>query len=434
MRAVIQRPPAVCLAVCSALSAAFLAQPALAKDDAPAISTTYVGVTSGGSNQTGERTASAGYEQISTSAQLSSEGEQINADFSLDYRIAGAPRLDGTHLVGSFLSVSIKGSVPLNGSKPGSVVDFKTFGSGGNLTLGFNYFRPRVTSVSQSYPVIRQLARYCVATSVSKWGDDEHGSPAEAAAGAAALGRFDQSAADTELGVFEIIKETVGDEAGTGTVGKAIAENCSKDNPKLTDDSSFIDVFATHGLTPAEAAAWRRNVRSEGTLFLGGQVSLGYNRFDIVDRTALANRPVDRIGYDANGRIGYVFGGANVMALGTFGYTRSYKAKDVVDVCGPPDINGKSICINGQDGAPDRKDTGYAGAVLRVVVLRNKDGEATLGIRPSATYVFEDKDWQLEIPVFFQHTDTGGLDAGVKGIYNTGKKDFGIGAFVGLAF
>ena len=69
-----------------------------------------------------------------------------------------------------------------------------------------------------------------------------------------------------------------------------------------------------------------------------------------------------------------------------------------------------------------------------MVVLRNKDGEPTLGIRPSATYILEDKDWQFELPVYFQRSSTGGLDAGVKGIYNTGQQDFGIGAFVGLSF
>ena len=41
---------------------------------------------------------------------------------------------------------------------------------------------------------------------------------------------------------------------------------------------------------------------------------------------------------------------------------------------------------------------------------------------------------QFELPVYLQRSDSGGLDAGIKATYNTGKSKFAVGAFVGLPF
>jgi hypothetical protein len=422
---------------CCAL-AAFTPQVALAQDST-ALATEYVGLTSGGSSQNADHIGGAGYETFVPTAQISSSDNQISADVSLDYRLAGKPKLDreGTKLTGSFLTLSLKGSIPLNGSDPDSLIDFRNFGNSGKLTIGFNYFRPSVVSAASSYPVIVRSGRACVEDAIQNWEKEGIEQEAAVAAGTAAIGRYDAAQrGDGNLGVFELVDAAVGQAPVEGSVEAAIKAQCTRSgNSVIGNDSRLAMLFAHKALSPAEFAAWRRQHRKVGkTIFFGGEVSLGYNRFSIVDRPALRLNRTDRVGIDANGRIGVIFNRANSLVTANFGYVRSYEAKEVVDVCGPPDISGKTTCINGQDGNPDRKETGYAGLAVRQVLLRNKNGEPIVGIRPSATYVFEDKDWQFELPIYFQRSSEGKLDAGVRAIYNTGKDKIAFGAFVGVPF
>lgn len=61
---------------------------------------------------------------------------------------------------------------------------------------------------------------------------------------------------------------------------------------------------------------------------------------------------------------------------------------------------------------PAAERRGYASVNLRKVLLRN---------------------W-FELPVYLQRSDDGGLDAGVRAIFNTGSDKFGLGAFIGEPF
>ena len=396
----------------------------------------YVGLTAGGSSQAEDHIQSSGYERFVPSAQVSSNGEQISLDFSLDYRVAGGPTTSSGQVQGNFLTVSLKGSVPVNSGKANSLVDFKTFGNNGKLTLGFNYFRPSVTSVESEYPILRVSAAYCVNTAIFGWIKENHDNAAGYQDALAARERLNQALLPSgNYGVFEIVDVAAGKDKSPGSIGFAINVACSRANTKLTNDNSFATVFARQALSPAAYADWRKtHSRSNTTLFLGAEVSLGYNKFSIVDRPSVSQSQVDRIGFDAKGHIGAVFAGTSTLATVNFGFTRSYTAQAVVDVCGPPNLSGTSTCVNGQDGPPARKETGYVGFSVRQVLLRNKYGEPVLGIRPSATYILKDKDWQFELPFYLQRNASGGLDAGVRVVYNTGQSKAGIGAFVGVPF
>lgn len=396
----------------------------------------YVGLTAGGSSQAEDHIQSSGYEVFVPSAQISSNGDQVSLDFSLDYKVAGSRPPSGGQVRGNFLMVSLKGSVPVNSAKANSLVDFKTFGNNGKLTLGFNYFRPSVTSVASEFPVVRASAAYCVNTAIFDWINDNHDSSAGYKDALAARERLNKALEpSSNFGAFEIVDEAAGTDKSTGTVGSAIHAACSQANKKLSNENSFATVFARKALSPAAYNDWRKtNQRGNMTMFLGAEVSLGYNKFSIVDRPSVSQGQVDRIGFDAKGHVGVVLAGTSTLATVNFGFVRSYTAQAVVDVCGPPNLAGTTICVNGQDGPPTRKETGYVGVSVRQVLLRNKYGEPVLGIRPSATYVLKDKDWQFELPFYLQRNESGGLDAGVRVVYNTGMDKVGIGAFVGVPF
>ncbi len=411
-----------------------LAHPACAQTD-PVPAPDYVELTSGGSINAPDTIPSSGFHNTNAAVQLSNEGDQINADFAFTLNHASAPKGSQQTVTGTFFSMSLKASLPLNGIKEGSQVDFKTFGNNGKLTLGFNFFKPTFVSAVQDYPVIVPAERRCIVVATNAWAKKGHDTAIDRNKADQIVAAFDKVSSDSELGVFEMLDEATGVSPDDGTVAAFVRQRCGINPARgIRNDSDIALRYASDTLDTAAYTAWRRKHRAEGTLYFGGEVSLGYNRFDVVDSPTLTLKRPERVGFDANAHIGYILPGASTMLLVEAGYTRAYTAQNVVDVCGPPDVQGHTTCVNGQDGLPTRKDTGYVGGSWRQVLLRNKYGQPVLGMKPSATYVFEDKAWQFALPVYFQRSDTGGLDGGIKATYNTDKRKFAIGAFVGLPF
>lgn len=414
------------------LATAAFAEP-VAAEQVPAPD--YAGLTSGGSLTAPDTIPSSGFEDTDAKAQLSNEGDQLNADFSFTLNRASAPKGNQETVSGTFFSLSVKASLPLNGTKAGSIVDFKTFGNNGKVSLGFNFFRPTFVTSVQDYPVIVPSERRCIVLASNAWSKDGHNSAADQKKASLLLAAFDKASTSSELGVFEMLDEATGVSPADGTLAAFVRQRCGI-NPAygIRNDSDIALLYASDTLDPAAYAAWRRKHRAEGTVYFGGEVSLGYNRFEVVDRPTTSIIRPERVGFDANGHVGYILPGASTMLLVEGGFTRAYTAQDAVDVCGPPDPQGRATCVNGQDGLPTRKDTAYIGGSWRQILLRNKYGQPILGMKPSVTYVREDKAWQFALPVYFQRSDTGGLDGGIKATYNTDKDKFSIGAFVGVPF
>ena len=417
-----------------ALAGSLLANTASAQSDSvPAPD--YVGLTSGGSINASDTIPSSGFHDTYAKAQLSNEGEQISADFAYTLNHASPPKGDQNTVTGSFFSLSVKASIPLNGAKEGSQVDFKTFGNNGKLTVGFNYFRPTFVTAVQDYPVIVPAERRCIVLATNAWIKKGHNTPADQSKVDQILATFDKASTGNELGVFEMLDEATGLSPAEDTVGAFVRQRCGKNSAYgIGDDSDIALIYASDTLDPATYAAWRRKHQAEGTWYFGGEVSLGYNRFSVVDRPTLTLVNPSRVGFDANAHIGYIFPRANTMLLFEGGFTRAYTTQDTVDVCGPPDAQGRTTCINGQTGLPARMDTAYFGGSWRQVLLRNKYGQPVLGMKPSVTYIKEDKALQFALPIYFQRSESGGLDAGIKATYNTDKDKFAFGAFVGLPF
>ncbi len=391
----------------------------------------YVGITSGGAIKSEDRIASDDLRDIDASAQISSENEVLSANFSLDFSVSGQAKQspDGrTYSVASH-NFSVKASIPLNSTDEGALVDFKTFGNDGQLTIGFNSYKAKFISPYSTLPDLARFAGGCIAEASQDW----KGDPAQVDQVQVA---YEKSA--TEVGSIEArlgrARDATKDETDGG-FGSAAFEYCRQGGTAGVGNANHYVRFASAAIGGQAARAWRgKYFNPQGTIFWGGEVSIGYNRYSILDRPTVSVGVKDRIGFDANARVGYVFGGEGMVLMASGGYTRSYKPKDVAEVCGPPDLSGNTTCVSGQDGLPDRAETGYATVSLRKVLLRNKQGQPILGVRPSVTYVFEDKAWQFELPVYLQRSDAGGLDAGVRVIFNTGSDKFGLGAFVGVPF
>lgn len=411
------------------------AVPANANGDA---GNSYVGITSGGPIAAEDRIASDDLSDTKTSAQISSDNDLISANFSLDMTSTGFRKIstDGRFITFNTSNFSVKASIPLNKSEDHSAVDFKTFGNDGKLTFGFNTYRAKFVSPFATLPDLAQFAEGCIAFAGKDWvGGPLRGSPEKVDM---VLKEYEGSA--TKFGSIGARLEAASTATKTdenGGFGAYALEFCKVGGSgKIGNDNDYIRFAKESADNPNfSPSAWRRRYFDpQNTVFWGGEASLGYNRFSIVNRTTVSSSRIDRLGFDVSGRVGLIVGNSGTVILLSGGFVRSYKAKDVVDVCGPPDLSGKTVCVNGQDGTPDRTQTGYGTLSVRKVLLRNRFGEPILGVRPSVTYIKEDKDWQFELPVYLQRSDKGGLDAGVRLIYNTGNDKFGLGAFVGTSF
>ena len=409
-------------------------------------SNSYLGITSGGPIDAPDRIASDDIATVTSSAQISSADDTVSANFSLNATMVSNRKIttvrvgqDERQFVSAYTTnISVKASLPLNGASNNSLVDFKTFGNNGKLTIGFNSYHAKFISPFDTLPELSLMARGCIVEAGVQWRKkDRANNPAEIDTVLAAY-NADLQVHGAISGALDVASKTTRDD-GFGPYTKKYCRVASDnvktdDSAGVTNDNEYV-IFGKQAIGPERASAFRRRYFDpQTTFFWGGELSLGYNRFSVAQRSTLSVQTVDRVGFDGNARAGWILGNAGTMVTFSAGYTRSYDAKDEVDVCGPTDALGNSICIHGQDGVPDRKSTGYGSASLRLVVLSNSSGQPIVGIRPSVTYVLEDKDWQFELPVYLQRSDAGGLDAGVKAIYNTGTDKVGLGAFVGVTF
>lgn len=400
----------------------------------------YVGITSGGPIEAPDRIASDDLRDLTTSAQLSSENDVISANFSLDLTVSGRQTISEENGV-TFVSarstnLAVKANLPLNGTKDGDFVDFKTFGNDGKLTIGFNTYNAKFVSPFATLPDLAQFARGCIIHAGKDWlSGPQLGSPEKVEA---VLDAYDASKAvyGSIPPRLEAAAKATAADGDSGFGAYALAYCKVGGGAKVGNANHYLRFAKEAGGNPNfSPAAWRRRYFDpQNTFFLGGEASFGYNRFSVVNRTTISTARVDRVGFDVSARAGLILGNSGTVLMASGGFTRTYTAKDLVDVCSAPDPSGKTTCVNGQDGFPDRSETGYGTVSVRKVLLRNSVGEPILGIRPSVTYILDDKDWQFELPVYLQRNDKGGLDAGVKLIYNTGKDKVGLGAFVGTSF
>lgn len=394
----------------------------------------YIGITSGGSVTASDRIATDDLRDVTTTAQLDSDGTAVVANFSFDMQLPAKVKFaaDGQSYRVRSGSLSIKASVPINANSADSQIDFKTFGNNGRLTINFNSYTASFDNPFDNLGEAPFYARVCVVEVGKKWAIshpsfDPYSNPMLAA--------FDANDYSSTEGKLSEASKAAAKSPDDG-FGEEAYRACGANGTRgIGADEDYATQFGALADPSARASQTWHRLPSQNltTFFWGGEVSLGYNRFSVIDRSTISTVGESRIGFDANGRIGVLFGAGAVLTF-SGGYTRAYSAKPSIDLCGPPDLAGNSTCVNGEDGQPEKKDTGYFTLAGRMVIDRNDQGTPTIGIRPSVTYVLEDKDFQFELPVFFQSNGSGGLDAGIRFLYNSGSKDAGVGAFVGTIF
>ena len=433
------------VSIASIGAVAGITHPAKAQDTAEGISVSpSVKVAERGPVTDNLRISGLGFRELVPDAQIATIDGVVSANFSLDYNFAAAPKTistkSGKVIFGSFSTVSVKASVPLNSASADTAVDFKNFGNKGKLTINYNYFAPKFASPTGLAPFNFRFGETCLVEQGKMWASEaqtENGkvlAPEERSARVSAVltsYRMQMSGSGLWDEAITVAKSA----EGAGGFGPVAFQECFAGNGHpMNSDTDLARRYAGQTFNKPEEynSFYNSYIRPGRTNFLGGSVSFGYNRFSIVDRPTFTVDNAGRVGFDFNLRAGTILAGSGtLLALGG-GFVRTYEPKDEIEVCsaqGPT-----SRCVKGQDGFPDRRDTGYVEVSWRQVVLRDKNGNPLLGISPKVSYDFKANAVQVNFPIFFQHSKESGLDAGIEGIWNSDKKGVAVGAFIGVPF
>lgn len=400
-----------------------------------------VAALSGGAINAPERTASDDLKTEAIAFQLSTENGEVFAGFGYDLTVQHDSSQD---LKASSVSVlSVKARVPVNSTDDNATVDFKSFGNDGTLGISFNHYSTSFKFEENGIADYNVFARQCAVQAGNDWikglkQADKAGGHGQVTS---FLSQFDTLAGRgfPSIAIFDLMTTDQVVESisiRTNDFAKVAKSVCGLNGSAgITSETSYARRFGAAALGEKEYRRWRReNLDPQTTWFVGFELNAGFNRFSVIDRPSLTLIRTDRVGFDLEGHAGMVLGDGRWVFMVGGGYTRSYKAQVVKQVCGVTGPLNQDTCVEGQDGLPTRTDTGYVTISARKVLFHNKEGDPTLGIRPSVTYIVADHDWQVELPIYFQRSKAFGLDAGVRVIYNSGTDKASFGAFVGKTF
>ncbi len=390
-------------------------------------------LSSGGPVGSADHAFGLGYGDIVPTAQLSSLDGSVTAEFALDGAFAGAPTEkvvnEVNYISGSFTNFSAKLKLPLNKAENDAPISFKEIGNKAAFSFSLNHFSPNTPSPIGRHEYVVRFARSCITDAGARW-----------IRNAVPPIPVDQQDQVTKLiALYDSFSPTEGwDDAITKAAANAAVANFG---PVAISECVVSDVniierkFAKTTLSASEYRDWVRGYsRPSKTLFIGMQSSIGYDIHSVIDRTQFRLTKEKRVGFDAEAFVGWILNGGNSSVRAGGGFTRSFETQAEAAVCGPPNASGQSTCINGQDGKPTKKETGYGTIGFRHILLRNKEALPVLAIAPSVTYLLKEKDFEVRLPLYLQRSKEGGLDAGVQTIFRTGKNDFSVGAFIGVPF
>lgn len=419
-----------------------IAQSAETKTDEEIASQTAV--LSGGEVSASDWSVTNGYNALVATTQVSSEDEQVQANFALSYALGPAPRnktKDGVKYVSSDIwNFALKAQVPINSPESDSLIDFKSFGVDGSASIALSYLSVSYADPISEDPFLQNLALECVRLRAVEWidEDDSGSSDAKRTSSKTFIDEFSRrlKADATPNGlkawpeVLDDANEALKDNPfASVAMGECQTNNLPKDNAR-----AIITYFMSNHPRNPVYQSFQRGLPSDQVFFAGLEGSAGLNRFNVVDQTAFALSDTDRVGFDVNGHIGLLINRGNTAIRLGGGYTRAFKAQEVTTICRDQPGSTDQQCLEGQAGVPQRMNTAYADIGLRHVLNRRANGAPQLAIAPSITYIEEENDFQFRLPLYLQSSKEGGLDAGVQAIYNAATDDFGVGAFVGIPF
>lgn len=374
---------------------------------------------------------------LANTVQIETDGDKTNATLSLGYRrtkpirqVRNGSSFDVTSATDS-LSVTV--SAPLGkGGKP-SVFDFDKLGDGTSVEFkavrywGTAHFLDNNDPASMQQIENRKNGR-CIYGESDRWAARQ----SDFAKAQKTNLRFRREL-DTALGgtthdyapALQIVTGSADAEV-KGLASELLSCIGAVEKPTLGSADDYIT---------AEDRQATQSLRS-GTKFFGISGAMSRTNYEFVVQTPLGKDDVSHTGYKTQMFGGYIFPSGNFSLGGGFAYARRYTPADEVELCGPNAIPSQTQCFTGPLGAPSRSNAyTFSGELRWRLPLPMLSENAAIGIAPRASYEIKSDSALLELPIYFvPEKGKSSLSGGIRMAYNTGKKDFAIGLFVGVPF
>jgi hypothetical protein len=149
----------------------------------------------------------------------------------------------------------------------------------------------------------------------------------------------------------------------------------------------------------------------------------------------LANADVSLTGYKFETFGGVISRSGLVSGIASFSYGRSLTPGDDVHLCEPRGVGSQIQCFTGPIGPPIKTERYTIAGEARILApLKGALKGNSVGFAPRASYEIKSNAWNFELPIYLASDEKKNLNGGIRFAYDTGKKDFAFGLFVGVPF
>ena len=383
------------------------------------------------------------YGSLSSALNVSTDKDDTTAtisfSFNRSHQVGAGKPLNGVGTRYSFAteSFSVTATAPLGKNGKPSVFDFDTLGddtslkfSGVRYASSFNYLpssNPNSRPALEDTLTARCIDYYTTASVLNA--DDKVGAQAIANKFRTTLGVT--LAGNPKMSQGYALSHLNGD-PGKEVVALAdsLSQKCSGASGDNNGGAEALNVF----LTPEEREGPLPEGRN-GIWFVGASGTIARSNFSYLVQTPLATADVSKTKFKLEGFGGWIFPSGRASLTGGFSYTRTFKEGDETQLCEPNGVRSQLSCFTGPLGPPtETKRYTLAGEARLLLPLGKDYGAPFIGFAPRVSYEFKSDAFQFEVPVYFAPDKDGRLNGGVRFAYDTGKKDFAFGLFVGVPF
>jgi hypothetical protein len=190
-----------------------------------------------------------------------------------------------------------------------------------------------------------------------------------------------------------------------------------------------------------EKIAARDSVRPNyfHTWILGGEASVGYQKFDFFDMATTVKNNTTKTPWSASAYVGWIWGDEAPLLLAKIAYKDSFKAAKDGTLCPvPAPVPTVLTCVTGAIGVPAETQSFVTTLEMRRELklngALNDVGIDSLGIDAKFTYDTKSDVYAFDLPLSFAVDDKGNLVGGVDFGWQSDHHEFIAGVFLNSAF
>lgn len=383
------------------------------------------------------------YGSLASSLNITTDKDDTSASLSVSYNHShqvgtGKPVAEnGTRFSFATESFSATASSPLGKNGKPSVFDFDTLGDGTSLKFSAARYASSVTYLPSINPNSipareNKLTVRCIDFYSSVYVTNSPDHDAARATATSLRGQVDamQKADPSMSPGYAVSHLKVGGDKGMQELADQLSQKCSGVSGPNNGGAGALDVFLTEDEREAAQPG-----KPSGIWFFGASGTIARTNYSYLVQMPLAPTEVSKTKFKLEGFGGWIFASGQASLTTAFSYTRTFKEGDEIELCQPNGVGSQLSCFAGPLGPPvESKRYSLSGEGRLLIPLGKEHSAPFIGIAPRVSYEFKSNAFYLETPIYFAPEKAGKLNGGIRFAYDTGKKDFAFGLFIGVPF